>query len=106
MLHFIKAMLSWISNWLIAHVPFTGKIRGIAIFLKEFSDSGCFFAEIIFIAWANYNRQGRTNRNTSRHEGSAACGTACLTIPTGEYSTFPSHAVHIGRRMTEGSTAA
>src|SRR5262245_12898342 len=83
-LHLVEAMLDWIGLGLVTEMPFARKVRGVAVFLKEFSDCWRLFFERIFVARGHNYRECRADRNASCNERSATGRATCLAIPVRE----------------------
>src|SRR5208283_4590502 len=91
--HLVKAMLDRIGIGFVAHMPLTGEVRRVAVFLEKFGDRRRLLVEEVLVTRGNYDRERRADRNTPGHERGAAGGATRLTVPAGNHCTLLRYAI-------------
>ena len=106
MLHFVEAVLGRIGFGLIAHMPFAGKVRRIAVLLEELGNCRRLLPQEVLIIRGHHDRQRRADRIAPGDERGASRRAACLTVPVGEDRPLLGDLIDVWRRVTEAGTAA
>jgi hypothetical protein len=99
-------MLDRIGFRLVAQMPFSGKVRRVAVLFEVFGNRRSLFAEKILVARRNHDGKRRANRDSPCDERSTTRRTACLSIPTGKSGSFFGHLIDIRCRMAQGLAAS
>src|SRR5215467_5396625 len=62
LLHLVEAVCDRIGFGLVAHMPFAGKIRRVAVLSEEFGDRRRLCPEVVLVTWGDDDRQRRADR--------------------------------------------
>src|SRR5208337_4470571 len=90
----------------VAHMPLTGEVRRVAVFLEKFGDRRRLLPDVVLVTRGNYDRERRADRNTPGHERGAAGGATRLAVPAGENGALLGDAIDIWCGMAEARASS
>src|SRR5215472_346259 len=105
-LHLVEPVVDGEILRLVAQVPLTGIVGAITVLLKEFGDSWHFLANVVWVAWSDHRRKGRTYRDTAGDERGATRRATRLSVPIRETRALCCETVQIRCRRAPRNAAA